>query len=255
MRWSLANPRLSLTLRRLRSRFGISAPRVAVRTHLPWYWRATAAVAILAVSIAAAGWIYDAGRRFSGFDRGETKQELDRLRVQSAKLEQEVTRLRSLADASGSKLQIEITAQQQLAHQAKTLEDENVQLKEDLAVFENLAQAEGPEGSLSINRLRVEADIGDQYRYRMLVAIQGGKKERSFNGSLQLLVTLQQNGKSVKMVLPSVGLPEANSYLLNFKYFRRVEGTFKIPAGAQIKSVEVRLLQNGRLKASKTVAM
>ena len=255
MRRSRANPRLSLTLRRLRGRFGISAPRVAVRTHLPWHWRAVAAVAILAISIAAAGWIYDAGRRFSGFDRGETEQELALLRVKSAKLEEEVARLRALADASGSKLQIEITAQQQLARQAKTLEDENVQLKEDLAVFENLAQAKGPEGSLSINRLRVDADLTDQYRYRMLLAIKGGDKERSFDGSLQLVVTLQQGGKSVKMILPSAGLPDASNYKLNFKYFRRVEGTFKIPPGAQVKSVEVRLLQGGMLKASKTVAL
>ena len=135
------------------------------------------------------------------------------------------------------------------------MEDENVQLKEDLAVFENLAQAKGPEGSLSINRLRVDADVTDQYRYRMLLAIKGGDKERSFDGSLQLVVSLQQGGKSVKMILPSAGLPDASNYKLNFKYFRRVEGTFKIPAGAQVKSVEVRLLQGGMLKASKTVAL
>lgn len=255
MRWPFANPRLALTLRRWRGRFGISAPRVAVRTHLPWYWRAMGAVAILAISLALAGWIYDAGRRFSGFDRGETEQELNKLRAKSATLEQELARLRSLADASESKLQIELTAQQQLTRQAKALEEDNDRLKEDLSVFENLAQAEEKEGSLSINRLRVEADGPDHYRYRMLVAIQGGKKEREFNGSLQLAITLQQDGKSVMMVLPPAGASTVRDYDLKFKYFRRVEGTFKIPAATRVKSVEVRLLQDGVLRASKTVAM
>ena len=241
-------------LRRWRGRFGIAAPRVAVRTHVPWYWRVLGLVTMLGVSLALAGWVYDAGRRFAGFDRSETEQELTSLRAKSAELTGEVTRLRSLADASGSKLQIEMTVQQQLTRQVKGLEDENVQLKEDLSVFENLAQAEGPEGSLSINGLRVEADA-DQYRYRMLVAMQGGKKDREFNGSLQLAVTLQQDGKSVMMLLPSPGDPSANKYLLNFKHFRRVEGAFKVPAGTRVKRVEVRLLQNGELKASKSVVM
>jgi len=226
-----------------------------VRTHLPWHWRALGAVALLAISLALAGWVYDAGRRFAGFDRSATEDELASLRANSADLTREVSRLRSIADASGSKLQIELTAQQQLTRQVKALEDENVQLKEDLSVFENLAQADGPEGgSPSINGLRVEANA-DQYRYRMLVSMRGGKKDPEFNGSLQLAVTLQQDGKSVMMVLPPATDPAAKKYLINFKHFRRVEGTFKIPAGARVKSVEVRLLQGGELKVSKSVAM
>ncbi len=255
MRGPFANPRLALTLRRWRGRFGISAPRVAVRTHLPWYWRAIGAVAILALSLALAGWIYDAGRRFSGVDRGATEQELNTLRANSSALELELARLRSLADASESKLQIELTAQQQLTRQAKALEEENDRLKQDLSVFEALAQAEEKEGSLSINRLRVEADGTGLYRYRMLVAIQGGKKEREFNGSLQLAITLLQDGKSVMMVLPSAGASVVRDYDLKFKYFRRVEGTFKVPTAARVRSVEVRLLQDGVLKASKIAAM
>ena len=226
-----------------------------MRTHLPWYWRALAAVAVIAFSLALAGWIYDAGRRFSGFDRSETEQELSELRAKGTRLEQEVARLRSLADASESKLQIELTTQQQLTRQAKALEEENSRLKEDLSVFENLAQGEGPEGSLSINRLRVEADMADQYRYRMLVAIQGGKKDREFNGSLQLAVALQQDGKNVMMVLPAAEGAGARSFDLRFKHFRRIEGTFKIPIGARLKSVEARLLQDGVVKAAKTAVI
>ena len=255
MRGPHAYPRLALILRRWRGRFGISAPRVAVRTHLPWYWRVLAVVVILALSLALAGWIYDAGRRFSGFDRSETEQELSDLRAKSARLEEEVLRLRSLVDASDSKLQIELTTQQQLTRQAKALEDENSRLKEDLSVFENLAQAEGPEGSISISRLRLEPDANEQYRYRMLVAIQGGKKEREFAGSLQLAVALQQEGKNVMMVLPSAEGPAARAFDLKFKHFRRIEGTFKVPVGARVKSLEVRLLQDGIVKASRVAVI
>ncbi len=76
-------------LRRFRSRFGISAPRVAVRTHIPWYLRALATIAILSISIALAGWVYDAGRKIAGFDRRETEQEITALRSRVEELEQE----------------------------------------------------------------------------------------------------------------------------------------------------------------------
>ena len=86
----------------------------------------------------------------------------------------------------------------------------------------------------------------------MLVAIQGGKKEREFNGRLQLAVALQQDGKNVMMVLPAAEGAAARAYELRFKHFRRIEGTFKIPIGARLKSVEVRLLQDGVVKVTKT---
>ena len=60
----------------MRQRFGIAAPRVAVHSHVPWYWRWIGLAALLAVSAAGATWIYDAGRRFAGFDQSEVQNEL-----------------------------------------------------------------------------------------------------------------------------------------------------------------------------------
>ena len=213
---------------------------------------------ILAATLALASWVYDAGRRFAGFERSQTEQELDILHVRKDELEKELARLRSLADASESKLQIELTTQQQLTRQVKLLEEENARLKEDLSVFENIALAEGREGSLSINRLSVGPDASgtaNLYHYRMLVVMQGSKKEVEFKGNLQLALNLQQDGKSVMMLLPPPADPNVLQYNVNFKHFRRLDGTFRIPPGARVKSVEVRLLQSGVLRASKSVTL
>jgi hypothetical protein len=255
VRWPHAHSRLALKTRRWRSRFGISARRVAVRTHVPWYWRASGVLLLLLMAIVLADWVYDAGRRFAGFDRSESEQERATLVAKSSAMERELARLRSLADASESKLQIELTAQEQLARQVKALEQENVRLKEDLSVFENLASAEGQEGSVYINRLRLEPEAVDRYRYRMLLAVQGGKKTGEFIGNMQLALSLQQDGKNVMMVLPTPDDPTAKNYAISFKHFRRVEGTFKIPTGARLKGVEVRLFQQGALKASKNLSL
>ena len=243
-------------LRRLRGRFGISAPRVAVRTHIPWYWRVLAAIVVISTSLALAGWIYDAGRRFAGFDRSETEQEMSILRERVSELQKEEARLRALANSSESSMQIERTAQQQLARQVKMLEEENARLKEDQAFFENLAVAEGKEAGFSLNRLRVDPDsVPGQYRFRALAAAQGGKKDREFKGSLQLVIALQQDGKSAMMVLPTQNDPNRQRFNISFKHFLRVDGTFQVPPGARIASVELRLMQEGAMRATQTITL
>lgn len=257
MRWTYADSRLAVGLRRLLSRFGISAPKVAVRTHIPWYWRVLATIAVLSISFALAGWIYDAGRKIAGFDRRETEQEIATLRDRVEELQNEAVRLRALTNAGESSVQIERTAQEQLIHQVKALELENSRLKEDLAFFESLASSEKKEGGVTINRLQVTPD-GDagHYRYRLLVAAQGGKKDRGFKGSIQFVINLQQEGKSATMVLPRSGDDSAKQgFNVDFKHFQRIDGSFDVPVGARVISVEVRLRQDDATIASQTITL
>lgn len=251
------NSRLALKVRRLRSRFGISAPRVMVRTHVPWYWRALGVAVTGAVALALAGWIYDAGRRIAGFDRSETAQEIGTLRTKMADLEAEVEKLRAASNASESSLQIERTAQQQLTAQVKTLEAENNRLKEENAVFERLAQGgASKDGTVTISRLRVFADgAGGRYRYQFLAAQNGDQRGREFNGSVQVAVTLLADSGGGMMTFPRSDDADAGRFAVVFKHFRSIDGAFTLPGGAKPKSVEVRLLQDGAVRATQTVNM
>jgi hypothetical protein len=229
-------------LKRIRGRFGISAPKMTVRTHVAWYWRWLGMVAALAVSLVIAAWLYDAGRRFAGFDRSETEQELSQLRASVARLEEEARRLRAISDASESRLKIEQSAQAQLGAQVKSIEEQNTRLKEDLAFFENLTPAVD---KLSIHRFKVEADaLPGEYRYRLLV-LQGGRRDREFHGSMQLVVSLQENGRDVTIIVPDQASATDSAYRLQFKYFQRVEGTFRISPKARVLSVQARVLEHG----------
>jgi len=230
-------------LRSLRRRFGISAPKMTVRTHVAWYWRWLGMVLLASLSLALALWIYDAGRRFAGFDRSEIEQEVKTLRESSARLEVEAEQLRAVANASESRLNIEQSAQTQLALQVKTLEEENRRLKEDLAFFENLGPATN---KLSINRFTVQKDVlPGEYRYRLLVLLGGAARDRQFQGSLQLVVNVQSQGRNGMIVLPDRSQAENNNFRLNFKYFQRVEGTFRVPDQSKIRSVQVRVMEQG----------
>ena len=237
-------------LRSLRRRFGISAPKMTVRTHLAWYWRWTAMVLLASISLALAAWIYDAGMRFAGFDRSESEQEVKMLRESVIRLEAETEKLQAVSNASESRLKIEQSVQSQLAAQVKVLDEENQRLKEDLAFFENLGPSKN---KLSINRFSVRKDVlPGEYRYRLLVLLGGGGRDHQFQGSLQLVINMQAQGRNGMIVLPDPSQPENPSFRLNFKYFQRVEGTFKMPELAKIRSVQVRVLEQGGSQASAT---
>lgn len=259
MGWAFSDSRLAVALRRLRGRYGLATRRLAIRTHVPWYLRALVILALLAASLAVATWAYEAGRRYVGSAPAAPKQdELHALREKLAALEQELTALRATSHSSESALRIERAAQEQLTRQIKVLEQENGRLKEDLGWFENLAGGGTGEPRLSINRFQVEPDsIPGQLRYRMLVAFQGGKRDqdREFRGSLQFVLSLQQPAGNAKLVLPAAGEPNRQRFGLSFRHFQRVEGTLQVPSQAKVVSVEVRLVQDGATKTSRTVTL
>ena len=242
-------------LRRLRGRFGISAPRVAVRTHLPWYWRVLSVVVLAGASLALAGWVYDAGKRFAGFHQGASESDIAGMRERLAQLESEIDGARKVANASESRLRIESTSQEQLTGQIRTLEEENSRLKADLATFESLAGGQATASGLAISRLQILPAGNGEYRYRLLLAQTGDKKDKEFNGTIQLIATVQRDQETVMMQFPAAGEPASSKYQVSFRYFRRVEGVFKVAAEMRVLRVEARLIQDGAVKASQSVAL
>ncbi len=252
---SFASTRIALTLRRLRSRFGISAPRVAIRTHLPWHWRALSVVVLSGISLALAGWIYNAGQSFAGFHQGVSESEIAAMKERIAQLEAELEQTRKVANVSESRLRIESTSQEQLAAQLKTLEEENTRLKSDLATFESLSGEQVGESGLAISRLQILPGGGGQYRYRLLLAQTGSKKDKEFKGMIQFIATVQRGKETAIIQIPAAGDPATDAYQVNFRHFRRMEGMFKIATDARVQRVEVRLIQDGVVKASQNVAL
>ncbi len=237
------------------SRFGITAPRVAVHAHVPWYWRAIGATLMLAIAVGLGAWAYDAVRQATGGEQAGTEQ-IQVLRGRIDELQGELAALHSAPPPSESAQQIERTTYEQLVRQVKVLEEQNARLKEELALFERLQTIGGGAPGLTINGLQVEADtVPGQYRYRALVAAQGGKSEGESRASMQLVVSLMQGEQHAMMVLPGAKDADRQRYDLTIRYFRRIDGTFQSPKGSKVVSVELRLLQDGALRASQRVTL
>lgn len=226
-------------------RFGIAAPRVAVRTHVPWYWRwlgmMTAGVLVVGMGLAT----YDFGMTFAGFRREESNRELAILKETIARQQGEIEKLRSLGAQAERQLEIERATHGDVAKQVKALLDENATLRDDLAFFQSLMPAGGEEGAVSVNRFRLEpAGMPGEYRYRLLL-VHAGQRAKEFRGSLQFVLNVMEGGKTTALTLPQAAERGAKEFQLSFKFFQRVEGTFKVAPDAVVRSFQVRVFETG----------
>ena len=232
---------------KLRQRYGIAAPRVQVQSQMPWYWRWLGVAALLGISAAGAAWVYDMGRRYAGFDQSEVEGELATTKRDLATAQAELQRLRAIANAAESRLAIERAAQQKLAQQIRALEQDNARAREDLATFESMLSSDARSGTtLSIYRFSVEPDVlPGEYRYRLLLVTPRALREREFRGRLELVVTLTEGGHNAMMSFPEPADAGASAFRLAFKYFRRVEGTFRVNPKAKVENVQARVYETG----------
>jgi hypothetical protein len=207
-----------------------------------------AAAVLVCAAVAAGWWLYDAGRRFAGFDKARTGEEMARLGSLNERLGRENEELKGRLAVAESQLQIERAAHEDLVKQVKAQGDDITRLKEDLAFFQNLIPA-GKEGGIQVHRFKVERDTAaGEYRYGVLL-VQPGQRVKEFHGSLQLVVNIQHNGMRQELTLPedSARFPQGQS--LSFRYYHRVEGRFRVAPDAVVESLQLRLFQKGGAEA------
>lgn len=232
-------------------RWSISAPRMTIKTYLPWPLKAVFLAIVVGVGGAIALWGYDLGQSLTGFSPRASREQLAGYKDQLEKLRAERDELSTTVNSAESKLNIQRSAEKQLAAQVKTLEADNSKLKEDLAFFESLLPADTGSQGVSIRRMKVETVAPNQLRYRLLV-MQGGKGDHEFGGNLQLTVTVLQGGKSAMMTFPEPTSTEKEKFKLGFKHYQRIEGVLTLPEGASMKTVQARILEKGQIRAQQS---
>jgi Family of unknown function (DUF6776) len=234
-------------IRSFRRKFSISAPRLAVRPHVPWYVRWAIVVPFLVLFGLLVWWAYNSGLEFAGFHRGQAEQELSDLRERVHALEAQNTLQANQLAAYIRQGQIDQASTQGIEAQLKNLNDENARLKEDLLFFDNLPLTGSPDAELSIHRLKVEPDVlPGGYFCRMLLVQSVQQRGKPFQGSMQLVVNGEQGGNKVVLQFPQPDLPsDVAAYQLSFKYYQRVDKAFKLPPDVKVDSVQVRVYEKG----------
>lgn len=232
----------------IKRKFGIFAPQVSVRPHIPWYLR-WLVIIVLAVLVLLLCWVmFDAGRQFTSPDENGISYEIDQLSDSNSRLKGENKKFRTQVTGLQRQLQMDSTTRNNITERIKVLEDENTQLKEGLAFFENLVSGKGKAtGNIFIYHFKLEQGrVPGEYRYN-LVLLQGGEEINGFQGKLAFTAHLWQDGKKVKMSITGKDSPEA--FNLKFKFYHRVEKTFEVPPDIVVEGLEVQVYENGKKKA------
>lgn len=233
-------------IRKLKRKFSISAPRLSVRPHVPWYVRWAITLPFIFAAGVLVWWAYDSGLELAGFHRSLAEKELDELRNRVVLLEAGNAKLANQVASYERQGQIDHSAMQETSTQVKSLNEENVRLKEDLSFFQNIPLTAGREAELSIHRLKIEADIlPGEYHCRLLLVQNVQQRGKEFQGSLQLLVNGEQDGKKVMLQFPQENSPEVAAHQLSFKYYQRIDRVFKLPSDMRLESVQVRVFEKG----------
>jgi hypothetical protein len=235
-----------MRFRLLRRRLTVSAPRMAVRSALPWPFRWAVAAVVLGFCAAISLWAFEFGKAIAGLDGG-AKDEVVRLRAELAKATAERDQAQSIANTAQTLLTTEKAAQAQLLAQKKQLDADKQALQEDLGFFEKLIPSSGVEG-IAIRGLQAEMQEDHRLRWRILL-IQPQRNVVEFRGSLEFSLAGTLNGKP--WVLGLSGGPQT----VRFTQFGRFQGVLEVPDQSVVKSISVKVLDGTVVKAVQTARL
>jgi hypothetical protein len=231
-----------MRLRFGRRRWKAGAPRMSVRSALPWPLRWLGAAVMLGLCGALALWAFEFGKDIAGLDR-DAREELERLRAEVVTLRADLAALSSEDHTAQSRLTTERSLQEQLRMQIRQLEADNQALRNDLGFFERLIPAGGD--ALAIRGLQAERLSATQWRWQVLM-IQAARNAPDFKGALEISFTGTLAGKpwSAKHA------PAPQPVLV--KGYLRQEGVVDLPAQAVVKTVTAKLLQGSAVRSVQT---
>lgn len=236
-----------------RRRKPAAAPRLTVSKQMSWTIRLARLATLFVIVGGLAWWTYGLGRGTNVFGTSISPEQAHLLESQASKAQAERDKVAGTLSAAESQLAMERAAHQQLAAQVQSLTAENARLEEDLAFFDSLLPAGPVSEGVSIRRLKMELVPPNQLRYRLLV-MRRGNNAQDFKGTLALSLAVMQAGKPTVLTFPGKE-DKADPFQLEFRRYQRIEGILTLPDGVQVRNVQARVLENGKLRAQQSANM
>ncbi|MXS80793.1 hypothetical protein SAMN05216317_105123 [Nitrosomonas eutropha] len=242
----------------LHNKKNINAPRVVIRPHVPWYRRLLiAAIGILLVALLAYGMYMVGQGAAQPASNVVADPVLEQILESNSCLEKYDSALCSQLAELVRQLQISNATRADLVKQVKSLDEENERLREDLSLFQQMVSGNEdlPGVELVIHRFTLEqGQLPGEYLYTLLLA-QGSQRSKEFNGKLEFVVGLLQNGEEKFISL--VDENASKEFPINFRFYHRLEKSFQIPADTVVKNLQVFIYENGLNEAvlTKTIQL
>lgn len=223
MRWKLWRRRLT-----------ISAPRMAIRSAIPWPVRWLLGAVVVGLTGAVALWTFEKGRDFAGLDRDSVQARVQ-LQAQLDVLAHDLERAQAVANTAETLLTAERRAQEMLASQLQELQDDNRRLRRELGFYEQLIPTSGA-GGLSVRGLSARRTESGGLSWQVLL-VQSTRNAPEFKGYLKITYSGERHGQPWELTEPAGKHPVAMRQSL------RLDGRAPAVAGASVNLLTVRLMQ------------
>lgn len=234
----------------------ILSPRLVVRPRLSWQYRTVIVLIAGALLIALCWGMYELGWRTAleqqdGYAPGEnlakaTENQINYIFDPGTCRQTKKQKLCGEIGDLMQQLQINGTANRNLAEQIKSLASENDQLKEKLAFLQHLVSSNSQSG-ISIYQFSLkQTQTPGLYRYA-LILLQGGEKNGDFKGNLRFQVKLLHN--KLSKTIPLTSKNSRRDFPVSFKSFHRFEESFQVPPNTTVEDIQVQVFKHGESKA------
>ena len=169
---------------------------LVVKSHNPWRARIIWGGAVF-VALVGGYQLYKLGLVQGGFKQASARQSKSELTARVLNLEEENAELRSQLALFEASREVDRVAYRQVEDSLSDLQDEIQKQREDLGFYKGIVSPEDGVSGLKIQSFRIRQG-GDQNRYRIrLVLVQAMKHDRPIAGVVDLLLNGAREGRPV----------------------------------------------------------
>ncbi len=219
-----------------------------IRQHRPVRDLVLAGVAVIAMGASAYA-LYMNASAWAQEKLSVLSEERDELMITVEALREGNTVLRERVAILERAQQVEGKAYEGVDVHLRSLQDEVLALKEEIAFYRGIVSA-GKEKGLKIQTFVVDKESSSgAYRFQ-LVLTQHLKRVKIISGTVKLNIVDEENGKPTRLLLSDMSGRQANSLKFEFKFFQRIEGRFTLPDGFKPDRLQIQVVSRGKKPAS-----
>ena len=219
-----------------------------IRQHRPVLTVVVASV--VAIAIGVAGYmLYNNASDWAQAELAALQEERDELMTTVDALREANSTLRERVAILERAQQVEGSAYKNVDAHLRSLQDEVLALKEEVAFYRGIVSA-GKEKGLNIQTFVVDKEATPgAYRFQ-LVLTQHLKRVKKISGTVKLKVMEEQNGRPKDLLLSDMAGKQADALEFEFKFFQRIEGRFTLPDGFKPERLQIQVVSSGKKPAS-----
>lgn len=227
--------------------------QLVVKSHRPWQRRGIiigAWLMVATVTVAA----YELGHYQAGYKRIEFAAERERLETALAQQAATNARLGEQITILERTQLIDSKAYQSVRDELKLLQGEILELREEVEFYRGIVSPVERQAGLNIQSLNIQSAGEERLYHYDLVMSQVLKNDRYVSGVVKLYLQGVQEGEPQTLEFADLSPNDSVTRNFRFRYFQRMEGDIRLPAGFVPRNVMVEMSPQGRKQVSKSFA-